>query len=45
MNRYIVIALAIAASAVLAVSTITVTMAAKEQSVAQSFGSSMKCID
>lgn len=45
MNRYIVIALAIAASAVLAVSTITVTMAAKEQSVAQSFGSSMKYID
>ncbi|AIC14410.1 cupredoxin domain-containing protein [Nitrososphaera viennensis] len=43
MNRYLIIALAIAASAVLAVSTVTATtMAAKDQSVAQSLGASMK---
>jgi hypothetical protein len=46
MNRYLIIALAIAASAVLAVSTVTATtMAANDQSVAQSLGSSMKYND
>ncbi|MEO9364224.1 MAG: hypothetical protein ABI348_10025 [Nitrososphaera sp.] len=46
MNRYLIIALAIAASAVLAVSTVTASMAANDnQNVAQSLGSSLKFKD
>ncbi|AIF83609.1 hypothetical protein NTE_01546 [Candidatus Nitrososphaera evergladensis SR1] len=46
MNRYFIIALAIAASAVLAISTVTATtMAANDQSVAHSVGASMKFMD
>jgi plastocyanin len=46
MNRYLIIALAIAASAVLAVSTVTASMAANDnQSVAQSLGLGLKFKD
>lgn len=45
MNRHIMIALAIAAAGVLAASTVTVTMAAQEDSTAMTLGQSRKYMD